>query len=37
VLRGNGVSVGAMRAILTGVVFFLLGLLAEQVSLIRRS
>jgi len=37
VLRGNGVSVGAMLAIVTGVVFFLLGLLAEQVSLIRRS
>lgn len=36
VLRGNGVSVGAMLAIVTGVVFFLLGLLAEQISLIRR-
>jgi len=37
VLRGNGVSVGAMLAIVTGVIFFFLGLLAEQVSLIRRS
>ena len=36
VWRGNGVSVGAMLAIVTGVVFFLLGLLAEQISLIRR-
>jgi len=36
VLRGSGVSVGAMLAILTGTVFFLLGLLAEQVSHIRR-
>lgn len=37
VLRGNGVSVGAMLAIVTGIIFFFLGLLAEQVSLIRRS
>jgi len=37
VLRGNGVSVGAMLAIVTGVIFLLLGLLAEQISLIRRS
>jgi glycosyltransferase involved in cell wall biosynthesis len=36
VLRGNGVSVGAMLAIVTGVIFFLLGLLAEQISMIRR-
>ena len=36
VLRGNGVSVGAMLAIVTGLVFFFLGLLAEQISLIRR-
>jgi glycosyltransferase involved in cell wall biosynthesis len=36
VLRGHGVSVGAMLAIVTGVIFFLLGLLAEQISLIRR-
>jgi hypothetical protein len=37
VMRGDGVSVGAMLAIVTGVVFFFLGLLAEQISLIRRS
>ena len=37
VLRGDGVSVGAMLAILTGIIFFFLGLLAEQISLIRRS
>ncbi len=37
VLRGHGVSVGAMLAIVTGVVFFFLGLLAEQISQIRRS
>jgi len=37
VFRGNGVSVGAMLAIVTGIIFFFLGLLAEQVSLIRRS
>jgi len=36
VLRGDGVSVGAMLAIVTGVIFFFLGLLAEQISLIRR-
>jgi len=37
VLRGSGVSVGAMLAIVTGIIFFFLGLVAEQVSLIRRS
>jgi glycosyltransferase involved in cell wall biosynthesis len=37
VLDGRGVSVGAMLAILTGIVFFFLGLLAEQISLIRRN
>lgn len=36
VLAGRGVSVGAMLAILAGLIFFFLGLLAEQVSLIRR-
>ena len=36
VLRGDGVSVGAMLAIVSGVLFFFLALLAEQVSLIRR-
>jgi glycosyltransferase involved in cell wall biosynthesis len=37
VLKGRGVSVGAMLAIVTGLLFFFLGLLAEQISLIRRS
>jgi glycosyltransferase involved in cell wall biosynthesis len=37
VLRGNGVSVGAMLGILTGIVFFILGLMAEQLSLIRKN
>jgi glycosyltransferase involved in cell wall biosynthesis len=36
VLRGDGVSVGAMLAIVNGVLFFFLALLAEQISLIRR-
>ena len=36
VLQNRGVSVGAMLALLTGLIFFFLGLLAEQVSLIRR-
>lgn len=36
VLHGRGVSVGAMLAIVNGVIFFFLGLLAEQISLIRR-
>ena len=35
-LRGNGISVGAMLAIVTGIIFFFLALLAEQISLIRR-
>ena len=37
VLDNRGVSVGAMLAIVTGIIFFFLGLLAEQISLIRRS
>jgi len=36
VIRGGGVSVGAMLAIINGILFFLLALLAEQISLIRR-
>lgn len=36
VLRGRGVSVGSMLAIVTGVVLFALGLLAEQLAAIRR-
>lgn len=37
VLDNRGVSVGAMLAIVTGIIFFFLGLLAEQISMIRRS
>jgi hypothetical protein len=36
VIRGDGVSVGAMLAIINGILFFFLALLAEQISLIRR-
>ena len=35
VLLGRGVSVGAMLAIVTGLIFFVLGLLASQLSAIR--
>jgi len=35
VLLGRGVSVGAMLAIVTGMLFFVLGLLASQLSAIR--
>jgi hypothetical protein len=35
VLLGRGVSVGAMLAIVTGLLFFMLGLLASQLSSIR--
>lgn len=35
VLLGRGVSVGAMLAIVTGLLFFVLGLLASQLSAIR--
>jgi len=37
VIRGKGVSVGAMLAILIGFIFFFLGLIAEQLSLLRKS
>jgi glycosyltransferase involved in cell wall biosynthesis len=37
VLRGNGVSVGAMLGIITSIFFFFAGLLAEQLSMIRKS
>ena len=36
VVQGGGVSVGAMLAIVNGIIFFFLALLAEQISLIRR-
>jgi glycosyltransferase involved in cell wall biosynthesis len=35
ILLGRGVSVGAMLAIVTGLIFFVLGLLASQLSAIR--
>jgi glycosyltransferase involved in cell wall biosynthesis len=34
-LRGRGVSVGAMLGIVTGLLFFFIGLLAEQLSAMR--
>lgn len=36
VLMGRGISVGAMLSILSGIIFFLLGLLAEQFRLVRK-
>jgi len=36
-MRGRGVSVGAMLAIVTGLIFFFLGLVAEQLAQIRLS
>jgi glycosyltransferase involved in cell wall biosynthesis len=36
VILGRGVSVGSMLAIVTGVLFFILGLIAEQLSHIRK-
>ena len=35
-LRGAGVSVGAMLLMISGLIFFFLGLMAEQLSLIRK-
>jgi glycosyltransferase involved in cell wall biosynthesis len=35
IIVGRGVSVGAMLAIVTGVIFFVLGLLANQISALR--
>lgn len=35
-MQGNGVSVGAMLGFITGLIFFLLGLIAEQLGNIRR-
>ena len=37
VLAGRGVSVGAMLAIMMGFISFFLGLIAQQLSLLRRS
>lgn len=36
-LKGNGLSVGALFAFLSGVLFFFLGLIAEQLALIRKN
>lgn len=36
ILQGKGVSVGAMLGIITGIIFFVLGLIAEQISLLRK-
>jgi glycosyltransferase involved in cell wall biosynthesis len=36
-IRGFGVSIGAMLGFITGLIFFLLGLIAEQLGNIRRS
>jgi hypothetical protein len=36
VMRGDGVSVGAVLGIVTGLILFLLGLMAEQLSHLRR-
>jgi glycosyltransferase involved in cell wall biosynthesis len=36
-LRGNGVSTGALLGFMTGLIFFLLGLIAEQLGHMRRS
>ena len=36
-LRGHGVSIGALLGFITGILFFLLGLIAEQLGNLRRS
>lgn len=35
--RGNGISIGALLGFITGLIFFLLGLLAEQLGNMRRA
>jgi glycosyltransferase involved in cell wall biosynthesis len=37
VIRGEGISVGTLFLFVTGLLFFILGLLAEQLALIRKS
>ncbi len=37
VLRGRGVSTGAMLGLTTGMLFFFLGLIAEQLSQLRKN
>jgi glycosyltransferase involved in cell wall biosynthesis len=36
-IHGHGVSTGSLLGIFAGIIFFLLGLIAEQLSLIRRN
>jgi hypothetical protein len=36
-IAGHGVSTGSLLGIFAGVIFFLLGLIAEQLSLLRRN
>jgi hypothetical protein len=35
-INGHGVSIGSLLCIFAGIIFFLLGLVAEQLSMIRR-
>jgi hypothetical protein len=35
-MRGNGVSVGTMLGIITGIIFYFFGLLAHQVGSFRK-
>jgi len=35
ILMGRGLSVGAVLAIFTGLLFFIIGLIAQQLSAIR--
>lgn len=37
IIEGRGVSMGSVLGIITGILLFLLGLIAEQLSLIRRN
>jgi glycosyltransferase involved in cell wall biosynthesis len=37
IIQGKGVSAGMFLAIITGLIFFLLGLLAEQLSMLRKN
>jgi hypothetical protein len=37
ILRGHGVSVGAMLGVVSAMIFFFIGLLAEQLSMIRKA
>lgn len=36
-LKGNGISIGALLGFITGLIFFLLGLIAEQLGNMRRA